>query len=202
MDKTELTPIDRTFLLEYARFRMLVETDVMGVEEPGIEFWLLGLLHLVSITSYRLDIFSTPNATWQDKLQVRSRIRQELAARGIVARRLASILRTLLSQGAESNPSLVESYLAADDPLVAILDNPADTIACAVTRLRLLTVLEHYRDELRAATVSVGDLDQIETASSVGQQDAQRWMDLAEIRQRLRDGIVDTYTSEPRESLS
>ena len=81
MDKTELTPIDRTFLLEYARFRMLVETDVMGVEEPGIEFWLLGLLHLVSITSYRLDIFSTPNATWQDKLQVRSRIRQELAAR-------------------------------------------------------------------------------------------------------------------------
>ena len=32
--------------------------------------------------------------------------------------------------------------------------------------------------------------------------DAQRWMDLAEIRQRLRDGIVDTYTSEPRESLS
>lgn len=63
MDKTEPTPIERSFLLEYARFRMLVETDVTGVEEPGIEFWLLGLLHLVSITSYRLDIFSTPNAT-------------------------------------------------------------------------------------------------------------------------------------------
>jgi len=63
MDMAELTPIERTFLLEYARFRMLVEAEVLDAEEPGIEFWLLGLLHLVSITSYRLDIFSTPNAT-------------------------------------------------------------------------------------------------------------------------------------------
>ena len=63
MDKAELTSIERTFLLEYARFRMLVEADVMGEEEPGIEFWLLGLLHLATLNDYRLFLFATPGVS-------------------------------------------------------------------------------------------------------------------------------------------
>ncbi len=152
METREPTTAVRTFQLEYARFRMLAEAEVMGVENPGIEFWLLGLLHLASVSDYRMDIFSTPQVGWEDKLQARSRIRQELASRGIIASRLGSILRTLLSQGAESDPDLVESHLAADDPLRELLDHPTDTIAQAIMRLQLLTVLKSFRDTLEATT--------------------------------------------------
>ena len=152
METREPTTAVRTFQLEYARFRMLAEAEVMGVENPGIEFWLLGLLHLASVSDYRMDIFSTPQVGWEDKLQARSRIRQELASRGIIASRLGSILRTLLSQGAESDPDLVESHLAADDLLLELLDRPTDTIAQAIMRLQLLTVLKSFRDTLEATT--------------------------------------------------
>ena len=152
METRELTPNERTFLLEYARFRALAEADVMGVENPGIEFWLLGLLHLVTVSNYRMDIFSTPQVSWQDKLQARLHVRQELASRGIVAKRLGAILRTLLSQGAASDPGLVESYLASDDLLLTLLDHPTDTIAQAIMRFRLLTVLKSFRDSLKPDT--------------------------------------------------
>ena len=154
MDTTELTTAERTFLLEYARFRALAEADVMGVENPGIEFWLLGLLHLVTVSNYRMDIFSTPQVSWEDKLQARLHLRQELASRGIFSERLGAILRTLLSQGAESDPALVESFLAADDLLQELLDHATDTIAQAIVRFRLLTVLKSFRDSLEVGTES------------------------------------------------
>lgn len=146
MSDTSLSANERTIQLEYARFRMLAEAEVMGTDTPGIEFWLLGLLHLATVRPYRLDLFATLGVSWREKLRARDHVCTELSRRGIDPTRLGGILRTCLAQGARSDPALVDGHLAADDPLAAMLDDPTDTIACALCRLRLLDVLTSFVD--------------------------------------------------------
>ncbi len=130
-----------SYSVQFAGMRASAEGKYAHCDNPGIEYWFLGILKLSELTAG--ETFRLPEGELAAIDEDIAAVKEALKERGIDSGAMRARLRHVLKRGAASDPDSVTAYLLkameaarrrgarevwARDLLLVILENPTETL--------------------------------------------------------------------------